>query len=119
MVPDISETAAMSQSAGQAESGLGAGSKNGLQGTLPQQKSLSVVPDSPFCGEQDGPADASLKGVVSSLNRFIQNYRRDMQFSIDESSGQVVVKVIDMETHEVIRQIPCEEVMALARGLSA
>ncbi len=109
MVPDISEMVAVSQPAGQAASGLSADSENGLQGPLPQQ----------IYGEQDGQADVSLKGVVSSLNRFIQNYRRDMQFSIDESSGRVVVKVIDMETHEVIRQIPCEEVMALARGLSA
>lgn len=73
--------------------------------------------DAHFCGEQDGPADAFLQGAVRSLNEFIQNYRRDMQFSIDESNGRVVVKVIDMETHEVIRQIPCKEVMALARGL--
>ncbi len=114
MVPDISEMVAESQSCG-----LSADSENGLQGPLPQQKSLSVMPDAPFCGEPDGPADTSLKGAVSSLNQFIQNYRRDVQFSVDESSGRVVVKVIDMETHEIIRQIPCEEVMALARGLSA
>lgn len=117
MSPDISETVAVSQSVGQAASGFSAGSENELQCPLPQQKSLSVMHEAPFYGEQDGPSDGSLEGAVSSLNQFIQNYRRDMQFSIDESSGRVVVKVIDMETREVIRQIPYKEVMTLVRGL--
>ncbi|MEE3516474.1 flagellar protein FlaG, partial [Pseudomonas aeruginosa] len=37
--------------------------------------------------------------------------------SIDDSSGQVVVKVIDGDSGEVVRQIPSEEVLKLAARL--
>lgn len=68
--------------------------------------------------QQDAvPSQAELDNAVSSLNEHMQSIRRDLNFSVDEDSGRVVVKVVDTETNEVIRQIPSEEVMALARGI--
>jgi flagellar protein FlaG len=55
--------------------------------------------------------------AVSAINSYIQNLRRDLHFTVDEETDQVVVRVIDSETQEVIRQIPSEEVLALARSL--
>lgn len=55
--------------------------------------------------------------AVKSINAYIQNLRRDLQFTVDEGTDQIVVRVIDSETQEVIRQIPSEEVLALARSL--
>jgi flagellar protein FlaG len=40
----------------------------------------------------------------------------NLQFSIHEASGHVIVKVIDTETDEVIRQIPSEAILALAEN---
>jgi flagellar protein FlaG len=62
--------------------------------------------------------DANLKKAVDDLNDFIQNTHRDLQFSIDQDSGATVVKVIDSKTEKVIRQIPNEETLRLARSLS-
>jgi flagellar protein FlaG len=62
--------------------------------------------------------DANLKKAVDDLNDFIQNTHRDLQFSIDQDSGATVVKVIDSKTEKVIRQIPNEETLKLARSLS-
>lgn len=59
----------------------------------------------------------NLKEVVSDLNKLVQNLQRELQFSVDDDSGETVVKVIDRETDEVVRQIPSEEVMALKRRL--
>jgi flagellar protein FlaG len=64
------------------------------------------------------PDDANLKKAVDDLNDFIQNTHRDLQFSIDKDSGATVVKVIDSKTEKVIRQIPNEEILKLARSLS-
>lgn len=59
----------------------------------------------------------ALEKVVSQLNAYIQNSQRDMNFSVDEVTGRVVVKVIDSTTEEVIRQIPSEEMLAISRHL--
>lgn len=53
--------------------------------------------------------------AVRNLNDFVQNSRRELNFSVDDQTGRTVVKVIDHETKEVIRQIPAEEVLAVAR----
>lgn len=58
-----------------------------------------------------------LKQAVQDLNNYAQSLRRDLRFSIDEESGETVVKVMDHESGEVIRQIPSEELLAIAHSL--
>jgi len=38
---------------------------------------------------------------------------------VDKQLDQVIIKVFDAETREVIRQIPAEEVLSLARSLTS
>ena len=72
--------------------------------------------------EQQREAPANLPPIdprmfetaVKDLSQRAQNLQRSLQFSIDESSGRTVIKVVDKETLEVIRQIPEQEVLALA-----
>jgi len=40
-----------------------------------------------------------------------------LQFSIDEDTGKTIIKVMDVHTEEVIRQIPTEEAVKIARTL--
>ena len=47
--------------------------------------------------------------VVDKLNEFMQNDQRNLSFSIDKDTEDMVVKVMDTETQEVIRQFPSEE----------
>jgi flagellar protein FlaG len=42
---------------------------------------------------------------------------QSLQFSIDEDSKDIVVKVIDQSTKEVVRQIPTEEALEIAKSL--
>lgn len=79
--------------------------------------------------EDDLPADASveladrqaaeseLTQAVSRLNDHVQKLRRDLRFSIDEGTGQTTITVTDSATQEVIRQIPSDEVLAIAHSL--
>nr|WP_232286069.1 flagellar protein FlaG [Pseudomonas fulva] len=55
--------------------------------------------------------------AVSSIQSFVQSIRRDLNFSLDDSSGRVVVKVTDTTSGEVIRQLPSEEALRLAESL--
>ena len=59
----------------------------------------------------------ALEKVVSQLNAYIQNTQRDVDFSVDDATGRVVVRVIDSVSEEVIRQIPSEEMLAISRHL--
>lgn len=68
--------------------------------------------------DKDANNDVNLKKAVDDLNGFIQNTHRDLQFSIDEDSGTMVVRVIDSKSEKVIRQIPNEETLRLARSLA-
>ena len=59
-----------------------------------------------------------LQTAVRNINDYVQKIQRDLEFSIDDASGRQVVKVIDAENEEVIRQIPAEEMLDLARHLA-
>jgi len=60
----------------------------------------------------------TVERVVHQLETQSQSLRRDLQFNVDDSTGRVIVTVIDSETNEVIRQIPNEEILALSRHLA-
>ena len=59
-----------------------------------------------------------LKEAVSNLNDYVQNLERDLSFTIDEISGKTVITVTDPESDEVIRQIPSEDLLAIAQHFS-
>lgn len=60
---------------------------------------------------------AAIQERVIELNSYMQNLNRSLQFSIDEQSGDTIIKVIDSETDELIRQIPAEELLVLRSSL--
>ncbi|MCL2075337.1 MAG: flagellar protein FlaG [Betaproteobacteria bacterium] len=60
---------------------------------------------------------AELRSSVESLNQFVMPYNNSLNFSIDQDTGRLIVKVVDNETQEVIKQIPSEEAVKLARSL--
>ena len=68
--------------------------------------------------EKDAKNSDDLKQAVSQLNDYVQNMQRNLQFSIDKESGAMVVKVIDSKSEKVIRQMPTEETLRIARSLA-
>ena len=80
----------------------------------------------PGSGQSSPPAagvgsksGGDIKQAVQDLNTYAQSLQRDLHFSIDEESGETVVKVMDHESGEVIRQIPSAEVLAIAQSLKS
>ena len=59
----------------------------------------------------------AVEQAVKQLNEYAQNFQRSLQFSVDKASGETVVRVLDANTREVIRQIPSEEFLAIAERL--
>lgn len=69
----------------------------------------------PVAEQQDEVKESrkKLEENVSKLNDYVQKLERDLQFSIDEVSGRTVIKVLDSENDQVIRQFPSEEMLAI------
>ncbi|MCZ4303126.1 flagellar protein FlaG [Zoogloeaceae bacterium G21618-S1] len=65
--------------------------------------------------EQD---PAKLKEAVERAQASLQAIARDITFSLNDKSGTVVIKVIERESKEVIRQIPSEEFLKIAEMLN-
>lgn len=59
-----------------------------------------------------------LQNAIRNVSGYVQNITRELNFSIDEELGKTVVRVIDENTGDVIRQIPSEDMLELARHLA-
>ncbi|MHB1591890.1 MAG: flagellar protein FlaG [Sulfuricella sp.] len=64
------------------------------------------------------PPDAvKVKQAIEMINKTIQTLSRNLEFSVDKESKENVVKVVDTDTGDVIRQIPSEETLQIAKAL--
>lgn len=63
------------------------------------------------------PQPAQVEAAVKSVNRHLQLASRGVEFSIDEGSGRAIVRLVDSETKQVLRQYPSEEMLSIARSL--
>ena len=52
-----------------------------------------------------------LQTVASDLSDFMQSLNTDIEFSIHEKSGRMLVKVVDTKTHDVLKEFPPEELL--------
>ena len=55
--------------------------------------------------------------LVERFRSQVQSIQRDLSFSVDDSTGDVVVQVIDGDSGKVVRQIPSEEILRLTERL--
>lgn len=67
--------------------------------------------------QKSGTTEEQLKDATERVKDFVQTINRNLSFSIDNDTEQLVVKVVDSGTKEVIRQIPSEEMLAIAKAL--
>ena len=67
--------------------------------------------------EEKESSEQALETAVKRLNSYVQSVNRKLEFNVEKDSGQTVVKVIDSETDELIRQIPNEEALHIAKQL--
>ena len=83
-------------------------------GRVEQEVAANANPNAQRKAEQE---KEPLENVVSNLNQLVRDLHRELRFSVDDASGDTVIKVIDSKTDEVLRQIPSEEVMRLRQRL--
>jgi len=59
-----------------------------------------------------------LEVVAQKLQDFVSEMNRGLEFIVDEDSGRDVIKVIDKNTGDLVKQFPSEEVLELVAHLS-
>ncbi len=63
------------------------------------------------------PTPDRVEQAVQQIQSYLNDNQRQLQFQVDSSSGRTIVRVVNPETKELIRQIPSEEVLVLARAI--
>lgn len=91
------------------------------QKQLPQLKSHSleggnkgqVLSESlePILEKKVSIGEQQLIEVIEHANKVLRGSSRSFKFSIHEETKEIMVKVIDNETQEVIREIPPEKIL--------
>ena len=64
------------------------------------------------------PTREDAQRIVQELQRKLDPLATRLNFSVDEETGSFVVKVIDNETGDIIKQIPPEEMLNLRASLA-
>lgn len=57
--------------------------------------------------------------AVEAANRRLQEKGSELTIEFEDSLDRMVFRLIDRETREVVRQIPSEQALAVARALAA
>jgi len=58
-----------------------------------------------------------LERALENIRRVVEPVAHNLQFTVDDDTGRTVVKVMDSATDQVIRQIPSEEILSIAKAL--
>ena len=61
---------------------------------------------------------ASVSQATREIADYMQSVSRALKISVDEDLGATVIRVLDPQTDKLIRQIPPEEALALARFIA-
>jgi flagellar protein FlaG len=62
-------------------------------------------------------SEAQVRDAVSQIQKFTYALAQNLQFAINEDTGKMVIKIVDGQTREMIRQMPSEEAVSIARTL--
>ena len=59
-----------------------------------------------------------LDAAVKDVSGYVQNISRELNFSVDAELEKTVITVIDEETGDVVRQIPTEDILEMAKNIA-
>jgi len=85
----------------------------------PLPKSVAAEPIQVSAEDRYQELKAKVELAAASLNDYARSTQRKLHFTVDSELGRPIVHVIDISTQEVIRQIPSDIVLKLARNLQS
>lgn len=86
----------------------------------PARSSAAAAPMAPGGASRPGRATReAIQAAAAAIEKHLRDEGRQLAFSVDDSTGQTVVTVRNPSTGDVIRQVPSEEALRIARNLDA
>jgi len=76
-----------------------------------------VVDQSARQQAQKQVSEQELRKQMEELNKALDMMNIKREFEVDKDLGEVVVKIVDTQENKVVRQIPPEEVLKLAKNI--
>jgi len=64
-----------------------------------------------------GDHETVVREAVAAINQAAKSLNASVELSVDSDSGRAIVRVVDTQTRQLIRQIPTEEALELRRAL--
>jgi len=83
----------------------------------PQAKAAPVNPPQAAAAQQPAPTQAQVQSAVDNINRAMRQSNANVEFSIDQDSKRTIIKVVESNTGDVIRQFPSEEILSIAHAI--
>lgn len=62
-------------------------------------------------------SEEALADITDKMNQVASLFNTTLNFSVDQPTGKTVIKVMDQDTEEVIRQIPPENMLKLMSNM--
>lgn len=62
-------------------------------------------------------SSAQLQDVLNNINKALKQSNKNLEFTIDSDTKRSVVKLVDSETGDVIRQFPSEEALSISKAI--
>jgi flagellar protein FlaG len=80
---------------------------------------VETLPHAPVAAIASVPLPSldQVKRAVQDINKALQALSQSVEFSVDEESAHTIVRVVDQNTKEIIRQMPSQETLEIARAL--
>jgi flagellar protein FlaG len=82
-----------------------------------EQAPVATGADAAAVTPAPAPKPEKVREAVEEIQQFVNKVTTNVQFSVDNDTGRTIVSVVDAETKQVVRQIPTEDVMKIARAL--
>lgn len=83
----------------------------------PVSPAQRAAQDNPVFPPVQPVTQEAVAAAVQSANAYVQSVSTNLQFTLDEDTGHTVVKMVDTQTAEVLRQIPSEEMLAISKSI--
>jgi flagellar protein FlaG len=112
MNPAISTSADLARAAAIRSHGPASGGASRNAGAPEPQPPALPAPSQALDG-------AELEAARQAANRALAEKGRELVFEFDDDSNRIVSRLVDKTTGEVIRQVPSETLLAIARALAA
>lgn len=82
--------------------------------SLDPTEAQGYAEDNPFKVHESGEIslnETTVEKAISNANNFLKGSFREINYGIHEKTRQLIIKVVDTETKEVVREIPPEKAL--------